>query len=66
MGLWTAAPPVTPEAELSAQVRLSGALLARKHRALRAHASQTRALEDLVGADTYREWWSAESFVAAG
>jgi LmbE family N-acetylglucosaminyl deacetylase len=65
VGLWTATPPVTPDAELSAQVRLSGRLLARKHRALRAHASQTRVLEDLVGSETYREWWSAESFVAA-
>jgi LmbE family N-acetylglucosaminyl deacetylase len=65
VGLWTAAPPVTPDADLSAQVRLSGPLLARKHRALRAHASQTRVLEDLVGSETYREWWSTESFVAA-
>ena len=58
-------PPTTPDADLSAQVRMSGALLDRKHRALRAHASQTRALEDLVGSETYREWWSTESFVAA-
>ena len=65
VGLWMATPPVTPDAELSAQVRMSGRLLARKHRALRAHASQTRVLEDLVGSEIYREWWSAESFVAA-
>jgi LmbE family N-acetylglucosaminyl deacetylase len=65
VGLWTTTPPVTPDAELSAHVRLSGPLLARKHLALRAHASQTRALEDLVGSETYREWWSTESFVAA-
>ncbi len=60
-----ATPPVTPDADLSAQVRMSGPLLARKHRALRAHASQTRVLEDLVGTETYRAWWSTESFVAA-
>ena len=46
-------------------MHLSGASLARKHRALRAHASQTRALEDLVGSATYRRWWSSEYFVAA-
>ena len=65
VGLWTAEPPVTPTSELAAEVRLSGDLLDRKHRALRAHASQTRGLEDIVGAATYRSWWSAEYFVAA-
>jgi hypothetical protein len=40
-------------------------MLARKHRALRAHATQTRALEDLVGPARYRDWWSTESFVPA-
>ena len=65
VGLWTATPPVTPDAELSAQIRMSGPLLARKHRALRAHASQTRPLEDLVGSETYEKWWSTESFVSA-
>jgi LmbE family N-acetylglucosaminyl deacetylase len=65
VGLWTDAPPVTPRHDLSAQVRMSGPLLDRKVRALRAHASQTRTLENLVGATTYRAWWSTESFVAA-
>jgi LmbE family N-acetylglucosaminyl deacetylase len=65
VGLWMSTPPTTPDADLTAQVRLSGPLLDRKHRALRAHASQTRALEDMVGSETYREWWSTESFVAA-
>ena len=32
---------------------------------LRAHRSQTEPLEELVGASTYREWWSSEAFVAA-
>jgi LmbE family N-acetylglucosaminyl deacetylase len=65
VGLWTVTPPVTPAPALSAQVRLAGAQLDRKHRALRAHASQTRVLEELVGSATYRRWWSTESFVAA-
>jgi LmbE family N-acetylglucosaminyl deacetylase len=66
VGLWFAgSPPVTPAADLVAQVVCSGDLLDRKHRALRAHRSQTRALEDLVGAETYRSWWSTESFVEA-
>jgi hypothetical protein len=39
--------------------------LVRKHRALRAHASQASRLEAIVGSDRYRDWWSAESFVRA-
>jgi LmbE family N-acetylglucosaminyl deacetylase len=65
VGLWTDVPPSTPAAELSLEVRLSGGRLARKHRALRAHGSQTGPLEGLVGSETYRRWWSTESFVAA-
>ena len=68
VGLWMVSPPQPPEtadAGLSAHLALSGELLDRKHRALRAHASQTRALEDRVGSDVYRRWWSTESFVAA-
>jgi LmbE family N-acetylglucosaminyl deacetylase len=67
VGLWLAdtTPPVTYAGDLAAAVRLTGSMLARKHRALRAHASQTRALEDLVGPARYRDWWSSETFVAA-
>lgn len=67
VGLWMegADPPATPESDLAAHVVCTGSLLETKHRALRAHASQTRPLEDLVGTDRYRDWWSAESFVAA-
>jgi len=66
-GLWFegTVPAVTPHAELAAQVRCTGDLLRTKHRALRAHSSQTRPLERLVGSDVYREWWATESFVAA-
>jgi LmbE family N-acetylglucosaminyl deacetylase len=67
VGLWFegSAPPRTLSTQLSAHVRLSGDLLARKHRALRAHASQTSGLEALVGSDVYRDWWSSEAFVRA-
>lgn len=67
VGLWFegSTPPTTPRAELAAEVRLSGRQLTRKHRALRAHASQTRQLEELVGSARYRAWWATESFVAA-
>ena len=67
VGLWFegSAPPRTPLSELSASIRLTGAALSRKHRALRAHASQTRPLETLVGSNIYRDWSAAESFVAA-
>jgi hypothetical protein len=51
--------------ELVAQVGCTGELLSRKQRALRAHSSQTRQLEALVGPDVYQAWWSTESFVAA-
>jgi LmbE family N-acetylglucosaminyl deacetylase len=67
VGLWFegSRPPSTPRAELAAHVHLSGRHLAQKHRALRAHATQTGPLETLVGAGRYRDWWADESFVAA-
>jgi LmbE family N-acetylglucosaminyl deacetylase len=66
VGLWFAGrPPSTPRSELAAQVHLTGRRLSQKHRALRAHASQTGPLEALVGASRYRAWWADESFVAA-
>jgi len=67
VGLWMdgVEPPVTEAAALAAEVRLSDSLLARKYRSLRAHASQTRVLEELVGSSRYRQWWATESFVPA-
>jgi LmbE family N-acetylglucosaminyl deacetylase len=67
VGVWFAGsePPVTPVTDLAAQIICSGDLLDVKHQALRAHASQTRVLEALVGPEAYRSWWSTESFVAA-
>jgi LmbE family N-acetylglucosaminyl deacetylase len=52
--------PSTPPHELVATVCLSGELLRRKVSALRAQASQTAALIDLVGEETYAQWWSTE------
>lgn len=60
-----ARPPSTPTADLVAQVQASGDLLDLKHAVLRAHASQTAGLEAMIGTDTYRDWVSVESFVAA-
>lgn len=67
VGLWFdgAQPPVTPRQDLAAHLVCRGDLLDLKLAALRAHGSQTEALERLVGAETYRAWWSTESFVAA-
>jgi LmbE family N-acetylglucosaminyl deacetylase len=67
VGLWFegSEPPTTPQRDLAAHVVCTGSLLDLKHRALRAHRSQTGLLEDLVGPETYRRWWSTESFVAA-
>ena len=66
VGLWFegCTPPVTPHSELAAEIRCTGSLLDTKYRALRAHASQTRMLEDLVGTEQFRRWWATESFVA--
>lgn len=66
VGLWFegSAPPATPTSELVAQVHCTDNVLDRKNRALQAHASQTRPLETLVGAEIYRDWWATESFVA--
>jgi LmbE family N-acetylglucosaminyl deacetylase len=67
VGLWgdAAAPPSTPHAELCHELVLPPEHLDRKIDALRAHRSQTAALIGLVGDDTYRAWWSVESFRAA-
>ena len=58
-------PPVTPAPELAAMVPCDDGLLDLKHRVLQAHASQTAVLEEMLGTDVFREWWSTEYFVAA-
>jgi LmbE family N-acetylglucosaminyl deacetylase len=67
IGLWFegATPPLTPRSELATEIRCTDSVLDRKYRALRAHASQTRPLEDLMGTERFRRWWATESFVAA-
>ena len=64
IGLWSDQPelPCTEVSELARHTRLPKSLLDRKMAALRAHASQTQPLIELVGDATYREWWRAESF----
>ena len=53
------------EDDLAHSVAARRALLDQKLVALRAHASQTAPLVDLVGEATYRAWWRSESFVDA-
>jgi LmbE family N-acetylglucosaminyl deacetylase len=64
-GLWMpdAVPPSVPDSAVALRVRLSGETSHRKLAALRAHASQTDALREGVGDDTFRQWWSNETFV---
>ena len=64
IGLWADQPdpPCTAAADLALNNRLPDDLLELKVAALQAHASQTRALIDLLGPATYREWWRTESF----
>ena len=66
-GLWFdgSAPPSDPVADLAQLVRCEGELGDRKFAALAAHTSQTSSLIALVGAERYRQWWSAEYFVDA-
>jgi LmbE family N-acetylglucosaminyl deacetylase len=67
VGFWfeNAVPPVTADEDLAAQLHLPDELLTTKYRALRAHTSQTRQLEALIGTEDYQQWWATESFVAA-
>jgi LmbE family N-acetylglucosaminyl deacetylase len=58
-------PPVTAASDLALQLVCDEDLLDLKHRVLRAHASQTAALEEMLGTAVFRDWWSTEYFVAA-
>jgi LmbE family N-acetylglucosaminyl deacetylase len=56
--------PVTvDEADLAVRLLLDESLLDTKVRALRAHATQTAALEAAVGSARYRAWVATECFV---
>jgi len=58
-------PPVTQASDLALELRCDGDLLDLKHQVLQAHASQTAVLEELLGTEVFRAWWSTEYFVAA-
>ena len=58
-------PPVTHTSDLALELRCDGDLLDLKHQVLQAHASQTAVLEELLGTEVFRAWWSTEYFVAA-
>ena len=64
IGLWAdqPEPPSTSAEHLARSTRLTDDLLDLKVEALEAHASQTRPLIELLGPETYREWWRIESF----
>jgi LmbE family N-acetylglucosaminyl deacetylase len=67
VGLW-ADQPHPPRCTADALVRstaLPDDVLDLKLTALRAHASQTAPLIDVVGPAAYREWWRTESFRCA-
>jgi LmbE family N-acetylglucosaminyl deacetylase len=66
-GLWMpgARPPSTPPDRLALSVDCDDDLLDQKLVALRAHASQTAALVELLGVERYRQWWATESFAPA-
>lgn len=58
-------PSRTPEHELALTVEVRGAFLDAKQAALRAHASQTRVVQDAFGHAAFRDWWRNETFVDA-
>jgi LmbE family N-acetylglucosaminyl deacetylase len=64
IGLWADQPetPCTVASDLAHSTRLADDVLDLKIAALEAHASQTRPLIELLGRETYREWWRTESF----
>jgi LmbE family N-acetylglucosaminyl deacetylase len=64
-GIWMpgAVPPSVPESTVALHLSVTGASADRKLAALKAHASQTDGLRRLVGDETFREWWAAETFV---
>ena len=68
VGFWYdhCVPPNTPQDELCHSIKLSQDHLDAKVAALHAHWSQTAPLEALIGARAFRDWWSTETFRAAG
>lgn len=66
LGIFAEFGPAGPASVQRSRVALECALtdfeLARKRNALAAHASQTAGLAELMGEDTYRNWWRNERF----
>ena len=64
VGLWADQPdpPCTEPDDVARSTVLTDEVLDLKVAALRAHASQTTALIEMLGDATYREWWRTESF----
>jgi LmbE family N-acetylglucosaminyl deacetylase len=63
IGLFGDHPPVgCAEADVALRIDLDEREVARKRRALAAHASQTTAFAEVVGEETYRSWWASETF----
>ncbi len=58
-------PPVTPRADLAAEIVCDLSMVRRKQAALRAHASQTDGLAAVLGEERFAQWWATESFVDA-
>ena len=66
LGAFAPGYPLTTEPrDLAVHLVLDDSLLAQKVAALRAHASQTRGQEEVVGSAAWERWWPEESFVAA-
>jgi LmbE family N-acetylglucosaminyl deacetylase len=64
-GMGSAGPPCARPGELAHHIELDDRTLDQKLVALRAHASQTTKLIELLGVDLYREWWRTEYFADA-
>ncbi|GAA3396728.1 PIG-L deacetylase family protein [Cryptosporangium minutisporangium] len=65
-GVYTLGEPrICEPGELAVRLELSGGLLDRKLGALRAHASQTAVLVDVLGVERYADWVGVESFADA-
>jgi LmbE family N-acetylglucosaminyl deacetylase len=59
-------PLVTPDDSVALRLDLTGDLLDRKFSAIRAHATQSAALVHQLGEDSYRRWWSTETYIDVG
>ena len=58
----TGRPPAISRPKVAVEVALTVQELARKRRALAAHASQTTKLAEMMGEQVYTTWWGVETF----